>query len=105
MKKRKGRVHLAWAGVALFALVFGFGLGYRAAWLRTEPERIAYKEAQYFRVEITQKIGEADKLIEKMCDLMEQVEKGIGTVNPMVKLYGSDRLVALYSLKGPTEKD
>lgn len=83
----------------IVALMVGIAIGFYATWRMGEPERLAFKESQYFRVEMTEKVGEADALVEKLCDAIDIIEKAIGPTDVFIKLYGDDRTVAIGGLK------
>jgi hypothetical protein len=89
---------------ALIGVLAGIAIGTYVTMKRFEPERLAWKESQYFRVEVSQKIGQADELVEKLCDAVEQIEKAIGPLDVFIKLYGEDRTVAIGALKPKPSK-
>jgi len=81
------------------AALIGMAIGFYAAWRMGEPDRLAAREAQYFRVEISERIGREDALLEKLCAAVAVIEKAIGPLDVYVKLYGEDRTVAMGELR------
>ena len=86
-------------GLLFIGVLIGIGIGYWAAWKEGEPDRLAVKEAKYFRIEMQSIAGESDRLVEKLCDVVEELEKNF-KIGPKVyvKLSGKDRAVALMDL-------
>jgi hypothetical protein len=97
------KFELVFLGV-LAGLLIGIAIGTYATMKRFEPERLAWKEAQYFRVEISKRIIQSDELMEKLCDAVAAIEKAIGPTDVFIKLYGEDRTVAIGGLKPKPSK-
>src|SRR3972149_9958826 len=81
------------------AALFGMAVGFGAAWRMGEPDRLAAREAQYFRVEMSERIGREDALLDKLSAAIAEIEKAVGPVDVLVKLNGEDGTVAMGELR------
>lgn len=87
------------------AALMGIAIGFLAAWRMGEPARLSWKHSRYFQVEAAAKIAEADALIERVCDVVEALEKGVGKpLDIYVKEYGADKLTILFDWKAQPSK-
>jgi len=77
----------------------GIAIGFGAAWRMGEPDRLAVREAQYFRVEMSERVGREDALLDKLSIAITQIEKAIGPLDVYVKLHGEDRVVVMGELR------
>jgi len=83
----------------IVATLTGIAIGFGAAWRMGEPDRLAAREAQYFRVEMSERVGREDALLDKLNAAIAEIEKAVGPLDVHVKIYGEDRTVAIGELR------
>ncbi|OGD09383.1 MAG: hypothetical protein A2Y86_05205 [Candidatus Aminicenantes bacterium RBG_13_62_12] len=81
------------------AALIGMAVGFGTAWRMGEPDRLAAREAQYFRVEMSERVGREDALLDKLNAAIAEIEKAVGPVDVLVKLNGEDGPVAMGELR------
>lgn len=87
-------------GMFVAGAIIGIAMGFYAAWRMGEPERLSFKQSQYFQVEVAAMTGEADALVERLCNIVAGLEKGMGkSLDVYVKAWGDDKLTALFDWK------